>query len=54
MAKAVPICRRLLAHVVCRAFSRTWAKTGKSRTARIARMAITTKSSMRVNPRFFL
>jgi hypothetical protein len=33
-----------------RAFSRAWAKTGKRIAARIAMMAITTKSSISVNP----
>src|SRR5437660_5469000 len=41
---------RLLRQVVWRAFSRAWAKTGKRIAARIAIMAITTSSSMRVNP----
>jgi hypothetical protein len=34
-----------------RAFSRAWAKTGKRIAARMAMMAITTNSSMSVNPR---
>src|SRR5437870_2142156 len=41
------------AHMVCRAFSRAWAKTGKRIAARMAMMAITTSSSMRVKPRCF-
>ena len=36
---------------VCRAFSRAWAKTGKSMAASIAMMAMTTRSSIRVKPR---
>src|SRR5437868_2719012 len=35
---------------VCRAFSRAWAKTGKRIAARMAMIAITTRSSISVNP----
>src|SRR5262249_45231571 len=48
---AMPIWRRLLAHVVCCAFARALANTGKSRPARIAITAMTTSSSINVNPR---
>src|SRR3954452_23527073 len=48
---AVPICFRLFMHADARAFSRAWAKTGKRMAASIAMIAMTTKSSMRVNPR---
>src|SRR5712692_6608728 len=37
--------------LACRAFSRAWAKTGNRIAARIAIIAITTRSSMRVNAR---
>src|SRR5437867_2151793 len=37
-------------HVACRARSRAWAKTGKRIAARMAMMAITTSSSIRVKP----
>src|SRR5438874_1266373 len=47
---AVPTCRWLERHEVWRAFSRAWAKTGKRIAARMAMMAITTRSSIRVNP----
>src|ERR1700730_17247982 len=46
---AVPRLRRLLAHAVCRAFSRAWANTGNRMAARIATIAITTSSSISVN-----
>src|SRR5688500_14314717 len=45
---ASPIWRILLEHIVCRADSRAWEKTGKRMAARIAIMAMTTRSSMRV------
>src|SRR5579871_6537137 len=48
------ICFSLERQEVCRAFSRAWAKTGKRMAARIAIMAITTSSSIRVKPRFLL
>src|SRR5687767_4307337 len=35
---------------VCRAFDRAWAKTGKRMAARMAIIAITTSSSIRVKP----
>src|SRR6266496_3615777 len=43
-------CRVLLRQVVLRASPRTWAKTGKRKPARMAMIAITTSSSMSVNP----
>src|SRR5262245_55448500 len=46
----MPICLRLLTHVAARAFSHAWAKTGKRIAARMAMIAITTSSSIRVNP----
>jgi hypothetical protein len=36
MEKAVPICFVPERHVICRAFSRAWAKTGKRIAARMA------------------
>src|SRR4051794_4666070 len=50
MVKARPICRRLEAQAALRAVARAWAKTGKRIAARIAMMAMTTRSSMRVKP----
>src|SRR5262245_3034145 len=50
--KPVAICLALLRQAVARAFSRAWAKTGKRMAARIAMIAITTSSSIRVKPRF--
>src|SRR5258706_5879977 len=47
---ARPTCLRLDVQLVCRAFSRAWAKTGKRMAARIAIMAMTTSSSISVNP----
>src|SRR5258708_2198578 len=44
---ASPSCLRFDWQVACRAFSRACAKTGKRIAARIAIMAITTRSSMR-------
>src|SRR5438876_5770693 len=46
---AAPSCLRLDRQLVCRAFSRACAKTGKRIAARIAMIAITTRSSIRVN-----
>src|SRR5690242_11350613 len=46
----VPICFRLLRQEIARAFSRACAKTGKRIAARIAMIAITTRSSIRVKP----
>src|SRR4051794_7347830 len=43
-------CLVLERQVAWRALSRAWAKTGKRIAARMAMMAITTKSSMRVKP----
>src|SRR5689334_4870313 len=54
MRKAVPSCFSLERQDVWRAFSRAWAKTGNRIAARIAMIAITTRSSMRVNPLFLL
>ena len=51
MRIASPIWRMLLAHCVCRADSRACAKTGSRIPARIAMIAITTSSSISVNPR---
>jgi len=45
---------RLLMQLARRAFSRARAKTGKRMAARIAIIAMTTKSSMRVNARYVL
>src|SRR5437588_10599425 len=50
MMKPRPVCLRLDRHEVCRAFSLACAKTGKRIAARIAMIAITTSSSMRVKP----
>src|SRR6266487_3475693 len=50
MVTARPICFILLTQAVCRAFSRAWAKTGNRIAARIAMIAITTSSSIRVKP----
>src|SRR5438552_8332112 len=47
---ALPSCFRLLVQATWRAFSRAWAKTGKRMAARIAIIAITTRSSIRVKP----
>jgi hypothetical protein len=49
MAVAVPICLRLLRHEVDLADSFAWAKTGKRIAARMAMIAMTTSSSIRVN-----
>src|SRR3954470_5723934 len=46
-----PICLRLLWQDERRAFSRARPKTGKRMAARIAMIAITTSSSIRVKPR---
>src|SRR5436853_2306312 len=51
MEKARPICRALERQEAARAFSRAWAKTGKRIAARMAIIAITTRSSIRVKPR---
>jgi hypothetical protein len=48
MVSAIPSWRMLERHVACRAFSRACEKTGNSIAARMAIMAITTRSSMRV------
>src|SRR3989449_10639782 len=49
----MPICLRLLRQTMERAFSRAWAKTGKRMAARMAMIAITTSSSIKVKPRCF-
>src|SRR5437867_2444079 len=46
---ALPICFSLERQAACRALPRAWAKTGKRMAARMAIMAMTTSSSMRVN-----
>src|SRR5712691_9506329 len=46
-----PICFMFERQLACRAFSRAWAKTGNRIAARIAIIAITTRSSMRVKAR---
>src|SRR5688572_22737860 len=51
---AVPICFMWLRHALIRAFSRAWAKTGNRIAARIAMMAITTRSSIKVNALRFI
>src|SRR2546426_7307536 len=50
IATAIPICLLLFRHVVWRALSRAWAKTGKRIAARMAMIAITTRSSISVKP----
>src|SRR5438093_13010489 len=49
MSMARPHCLDCERQAACRAFSRAWAKTGNKMAARIAMMAITTSSSIRVN-----
>src|SRR5687767_15342117 len=46
--RARPSCLILLKQEVCRALARAWAKTGKRMAARMAMIAITTSSSIRV------
>src|SRR5687768_13051905 len=48
------ICLRLLWQLAPRAFSRAWANTGNRIAARMAMIAITTSSSIRVNADFLL
>ena len=48
MFNANPICFRLLVQEIWRAFSRAFANAGSSIAARIAMMAITTSSSIKV------
>jgi len=50
---AVPICLRLEAQDDVRAASLAWLKTGKRIAASIAIIAMTTSSSIKVNPLFF-
>src|SRR6266568_2522598 len=52
MNVAVAYWRRLLMQDAWRAFSRAWAKTGNRMAARMAIMAITTSSSIKVKPRW--
>src|SRR5947208_7346729 len=47
---ASPSCLRLLEHLARAAASRTFCTAGRSRPIRIAMMAITTRSSISVNP----
>jgi len=49
MTRAMPTCRILLMQPVCLAFCFALARAGNSIAARIAMMAITTKSSIKVN-----
>src|SRR3954447_24294523 len=48
----MPICLRLFAHCMRAAADRTFWTAGRSRPIRMAMMAMTTSSSIRVNPRF--
>ncbi len=50
MMSAMLICLRLLTQDAARAFSRAFAKTGNRMAARIAMIAMTTSSSIRVKP----
>src|SRR5438067_1852087 len=50
MRHAVASCLRLLVQLALRAASRAFAKTGKRIAARIAMIAMTTSSSINVNP----
>src|SRR5688500_13988034 len=52
MMAARPICLTLLSEAERLADAFAWAKTGKRMAARIAMIAMTTRSSMRVNARF--
>src|SRR5687767_3931063 len=47
----MPICLALERQEICRAFSRACAKTGNRMAARIAMIAMTTRSSIRVKAR---
>ena len=49
MRAAVPICFRQDVQEIWRAFSRAFANAGSSMAARIAMIAMTTSSSIRVN-----
>src|SRR5690348_14377292 len=51
MLMARPICLALERQDACRALSRAWANTGKRIAAKMAIIAITTSSSIRVKPR---
>src|SRR5690349_6435467 len=51
---ARPICLTFDRHEAARAFSRARAKTGNRIAARIAIIAMTTKSSIKVKPDFFI
>ena len=50
MHKAIPISCILLMQLVCLAFCFALLKAGNSMAAKMAIMAITTKSSIKVNP----
>src|SRR5215510_377878 len=50
MKQASPICFRLLVQLICFALSLALERAGNSMLARMAMMAITTSSSMRVKP----
>jgi hypothetical protein len=50
MASAMPNCLRLLAHTACWALRLVAASAGSSNAAYIAMMAMTTNSSIKVNP----
>ena len=50
---AMPICRRLERQAVRRPFSRAEASAGSSSAMRMARMAMTTSSSMSVKARWY-
>src|SRR5689334_25158699 len=50
MLQASPACLQLERQLIARAFARAWAKTGKRIAAKIAMIAITTSSSIKVKP----
>ena len=52
LENANPACRKLEMQTISRALPRAWAKTGKRRPASKEIIAITTRSSIRVKPRF--
>jgi hypothetical protein len=54
MENAVPSCFKLLMHLMDFAFSLAWLRAGRSIEARIAMIAITTRSSIRVKIFFFI
>src|SRR5689334_21168441 len=51
--KAMPVCFVLLRHLIWIALALAFDKEGRRMAAKIAMMAITTSSSMRVNPLLF-